>query len=178
MRTIITMLVLSIGSQSGWAQTTPLETYRQNAMEFRLDGFEGAVLYQGGTEVELGIFGSEYETVFAGSPDAIESASRYNTMQGVGWSVWAIGVAGLVAEIVVLLVAEDVLVDEFTGDVTGLFTAWTLASTVVGVAGGIVLQVSSTHLSDAVQAYNRDLFDELDGAPQQTSIGLSLTGRF
>jgi len=148
-------------------------------MEFRIDGFAGAVLYQGGREVELGVFGTEYETVFAGSPDAIDAASRYNTMKAVGWSVWAIGLAGLVAELVVLLVAEDILVDEFSGEPTGLFTSWLLISTAVGVAGGIVVQLSATHLSDAVQAYNRDLFQELNPAPsQQSSIGISVSTRF
>lgn len=144
-----------------------LDQYLERSLELRFEQgmFSPFEVYQNGTSIDLGFFGGGYESVFAGSPDALEAMSTYQILRAVGLPLWIAGMLTLTVEVVLLLVdaleGTDILMEP--GGPKPLFYGLLIGGGVVGVAGGIMIQAAPSYLGDAVLYHNRDLLREIRG---------------
>lgn len=167
---------------------SPLDAYRLNAMEVRSSFWNGLQVYQGGRALDLGFLGGNYDTVFAGYPEALDPASTYHTMKVTGFSLWAVGTATLLATLVLLIADKDLLIEtDRTGlveeqTITPLFWGLLGGGVAVGITGGVLMQSADSYLSDAVGIYNDSLYEFLrEMAPhheQARALQLRYRGSF
>lgn len=161
----------------------PLEEYLNRNMELRFEQgmFSPFEVYRNGAPIELGFFGGNYETVFDGSPDAIDSMSSYQLLRAIGFPLWLAGTIMLTVELAIVMVDafEDtnILVDP--SGPKAAFYGLLIGGAVTGIAGGTMMQAAPSYLSDAVLYYNRDLIRELRGQraelPRPTSFSLTMS---
>ena len=158
------------------SQQTMLDRYREGALTLEM-GFFSQSISRNGKELELGFLGGDHEKIFAGSPRALDAMEDYETMRIAGFTMWAAGLATLVAELVILLANPDTLMDP-TGvlgqrEPNTLFWVLLASGTGVGLVGGVVQQGANAHLSDAIKYFNEDLYQRLRSGGQGVSLRVS-----
>ncbi|MFT7578458.1 MAG: H+/gluconate symporter-like permease [Myxococcota bacterium] len=162
---LVPMLLVSLAfAGSAWGQT-PLERYRAESFQLRID-WQQPVLMRAGAEADLGFFGQNGDALFALSPEALESIDTYQTMRTVGFTFWAIGLTTLSAMIVMLLVDDEIFIDKSGGTdaLKPLFWGLLIGGGVTGMGGALVMTGANSHLSDAVGHHNDDLNGRLGGS--------------
>ena len=164
----------------------PLTRYRAESLSLRVEGLGGQpALMRDGVELDYGFFGQDGELHFAGSPAALDHLESFQDMRTGGFIAWVVGLTTLTTVLVILLAEPDVFYDDaLREDPNALFWGLLIGGGVVGVSGGLVMQAANTHLSDAVDAFNADLFERLDAGPAPSAAAtgwtprLTLSGRF
>jgi hypothetical protein len=128
----------------------------QSITNLRLGAFAEILLVRGGLELNPGYACGECELIFAGSPLALEAAATYRGLRLGGTVVYGVGLAAmLVAAFLPLMMPFD---NDWWGDNWQLFTGLLVAGSVVTSVGGILMGIAPSYLSDAVLAYNNDVF--------------------
>lgn len=146
---------------------TSLDRYRDQELAATISFWSGIKIRRGnGVQVELGYFGGGYQEVFRGSPDALASMVTYRRLKISGTVVRGAALAAILTQAALMISGEM-----STGD--GLFYVLLASGAALGVTGGLLDQGANAYLSDAVGAYNRDLFKELD---RKTSPGTRTSG--
>jgi len=98
-----------VGTQEAYAQQqeeaapspSPVVEIKQKLMYFRTGpgvGF-GTSVGQNGEKVELGYFGGNIDDWFKDVPEALESARKFRTQKIAGFTMWAVGLAALLADL-------------------------------------------------------------------------------
>jgi len=166
--------------------TDLLEQYRARALYTRFSFWKAQELFRAGKPVELGYFGGDATTAFAGSPAALDSMSTFRTLRIVGTAAYVTGLTLLVADIVLLATRSDLVIERnVQGEarsIKPLYLGLLLPGAVFGIGGGVMIQAANGYLSDAIDQYNSDLNVQLrvKSAPvgMALSPGLSLRGAF
>ena len=153
--------VAAPGATAGPAGSTALDRYYAQALDVRFSLWTGLKLYRGEQLLRLGYFGSGYESVFAGSADALDAMGTFRTMRIAGMALYSIGLGALVLELVLLLTNKTLLMEQ--SSIKTLFWALLIPGAVVGMTGAFLIQGANAKLSDAVRAFNRDLYRRLRG---------------
>jgi hypothetical protein len=164
----------------------PLEQYRARELYTRYSFWKGQEIVRGGKTVEIGYFGGGYQDVFAGSPAALDSMSKFRTLRITGTVFWVAGMTILVTDIVLLGTVSDSVVEKNSrGQVTGvkpLYWGLLIPGGVIGISGGVMMQGANGYLSDAIERYNTDLTSQIKGLPVTSPLGrvpgLTLRGSF
>ena len=143
-----------------------LENYRRRELYTRYAAWSGQDLMRGGKSVELGYFGGNFESIFAGSPAALEEVRKFRTQRIIGTTFYATGLAILITEFVLILAPSNFLVEKDShGHPTdmhaGPFAVMALSGTALGLTGALLMQGANGYLSDAVDRYNADLARQL-----------------
>jgi hypothetical protein len=175
---LLMFVVLLTGSARAQANdSNALDRYHAEHLSLRYQLFGGLRLTRSSENVALGFFGGGAEEIFEGSPDALAEMETFTTLRTAGTVLWATGLTILVAELVILLVDDDVFINPASngGTVKPLFWGLLGTGTALGLAGGFMIQFSSSNLSRAVGHYNDDLHQRLRG--QTSSNGVSLRWR-
>ena len=155
---------------------TPLDTYRAKALRIEPGFYTTFELKRlDGTPVNFDHFGSEFETVFADSPEAVEDAKRFRDMRIASTVLNVAGVSVLLSELVLILLGHHSVIDNNKSGASGLkpLTFALLGSGLALNIGGILLEVSSLGVLDhAVQHYNESqLPPGLRGAQLELRMG-------
>ncbi|MBN1771986.1 MAG: hypothetical protein JXB32_12025 [Deltaproteobacteria bacterium] len=128
----------------------------QSLLQLRLGALGEIRLVQGGVELDPGYACGACATIFAGSPAALDAAGTYGSLRLGGTVVYAAGVATmLVAAFLPLMLPDET---DWWGINWELFTGVLVAGSVAGAVGGILMGLAPAYLSDAVGAYNNDVF--------------------
>lgn len=125
--------------------------------------FRGMVLKKGNKELDLGFFGQNYDVVFRGSPKAVELGKSYMGFKISGWLLTLAGLSLLVTDIILLGVEAKAAIDKSRSGAKSVKPlGWILlgVGAGVGLTGAILVGVSNVRLMDAVNAYNRDVFEQ------------------
>jgi hypothetical protein len=154
----------------------PLDTYRAQALRIEPGFYTSFELKRlNGTEVAFDHFGSEYETVFAGNPEALAEAKVFRDMRIASTVLSIAGLSLLLSELVLILAGHDSVVDNNKTGAQGLkpLTFTLLGSGLALNVAGILVEVSSLGVLDrAVQRYNRQLLPkDHPGAKVQLRVG-------
>jgi hypothetical protein len=156
-------------------QVSSLEAYRARELYTRFQFWSGQVLMRGGERVDLGYFGGNADSVFAGSEAALDHAETFRTMRITGTTLYVVGLAMLVTEAVLLSTRSEILVEKdssgHTTEIKPLALGLFIPGIAAGLTGGLLMQAANGPLSDAVDSYNADLARKLER--QSLSRGLS-----
>lgn len=139
-----------------------LETYRAHELHIELNAWRSPRVVQGDVPMHVGYFGTRAEEVFGGSRAALESMSRFTTLRVSGFTLYMVGLLGLVAELVALPIEPNLFLGEDPA-ITSTFWVWTLSSAVIGLVGAMLVNMASNHLSRAVRQHNDDIYRRLRG---------------
>ena len=133
-----------------------LAALEQSVTSLRLGAFSEMLLVRGGSELDPGYACGACATIFAGSPAALDAAKTYGQLRLAGTVVYGIGLgAMLIAALLPLMMPDET---DWWGINWPVFTGTLVAGTVVTSVGGILMGVAPAYLSDAVVAYNNDVF--------------------
>jgi hypothetical protein len=156
-----------------------LDSYRAGALDGRFSFWHGFQLTRAGQDVDLGFFGGNAEAIFGASPDAMEKMSTFRTLRTVGTVLFVVGLGAMLTDLVLV---ADKTSPFYDNSVQPAFEAMLLGGLVVGLSGSLMIAGANSYLSDAMDLYNRDLYDRLRGnsgaSARVRPIGLSLSGRF
>ena len=135
-------------------------------------GLGGVAAFQNGEEMALGFFGGNVETYFDGSPEALEAARSFSTYKTVGFTMWSIGLAALLADLGILIhvMAENdgrVYADNFP-----LIFGLLIGGTAVGLPGALLFQQANSRLVEAVNTYNAALLNQF--LPDDNKVDLKI----
>jgi len=162
----LTALTLAAAPQAQAHPSSAEAMAARGPLELRLPTwFTGPTLKRNGVKLEFNRWGSNYEIIFAGSPEALEHASVYRTKRIAGTTLNAIAMVSLITQAIIVLAAPEVL----PSDPTVVNTAWLLSSVGVASIGNIVSSSASSDLNAAVDAYNRRFMP----APGTVKVGWS-----
>jgi hypothetical protein len=135
-------------------------------------------LWRGDQEVSPGFFGGDAEDLFGTSPRAMEAMEDYRTFRIAGFSLWAAGLAALIADLALVLAEHPSVIDE-GGETTGLYWGLLIGGLVTGAGGGLLVQSAQGYLGDAIEFHNEDLAQRLQQASQGSpALKLSFTTGF
>jgi len=133
-----------------------LAALEQSFTNLRLGAFGEVVLVRGGLELDPGYACGSCETIFAGSPGALDAAETYGQLRLAGTVIYGIGLgAMLIAALLPLLMPDE---NDWWGVNWPMFTGTLVAGSVVTSIGGILMGLAPAYLSDAVVASNNDVF--------------------
>lgn len=114
---------------------------------------------------------SDARAVLANAPSAEEIFRERDTMRRVGWSLYGVGLAAMVASLALVFSALD---DDIAGTTTGegrlraSFVVLGLGAA-VALGGGITAGLGELRISPAAEAYNRWLWQRL-GLPSAQGV--------
>ena len=133
-----------------------LDYVQRNLMSIQLH-WSGISIKKGAMTSGVGFFSFGIERFFEESPAALNLAVTSRRLMVGGTIVWALGLAALVAELVIILVDFNLIRGNIAG-LSPLFWGLMISGTAVSMLGGILMSASRIFLSRAVDVYNRDLF--------------------
>jgi len=139
----------------------PPDSYRSQALRIEPGFYTSFELKRlNGTPVAFDHFGSEYDVIFFGQPEALAHAKMFRDMRIASTVLNVTGLSLLLSELVLILLGHDSVVDNDKTGASGLkpLTFVLLGSGLALNIGGILLEVSSLGVLDrAVQSYNQHL---------------------
>ena len=154
---------------------TSVDVYREQELAASISFWSGIKLRRGdGAPVKLGTFGGGYETIFAGSPRALDSMLTYRRLKISGTVLKGAALGAILTQAALMISGEM-----STGDT--LFYVLLASGAALGVTGGLLDQGANAYLSDAVEQYNQDLLRRLDrktSPGQKTGVSVSWSGSF
>jgi hypothetical protein len=154
-----------------------LDSYRAGALDGRFSFWHGFELTRAGRGVDLGFFGGNADAIFGASPGAMEKMSTFRTLRTVGTVLFVVGLGAIVTDAVLVASKTSPF---YENGVQPAFDAMLLGGLVVGMGGSLMIAGANSYLSDAMDLYNRDLYDRLraSSSARVRPIGLAFSGRF
>ncbi|MFC1611748.1 hypothetical protein ACFL6C_12370 [Myxococcota bacterium] len=162
------LVVVLILANPGFANTDdqtkkPVVTIKDELMYVKVGfghGLGGVAAFQNGEEMDLGFFGGNVETYFDGSPEALEVAKSFSTYKTVGFAMWSIGMATLLADLGILIY----IIGENDGRVYAnnfpLIFGLLIGGAAVGLPGVFLFQHANSRLVEAVNIHNAALMNQ------------------
>ncbi|MGQ0507232.1 MAG: hypothetical protein ACT4TC_18155 [Myxococcaceae bacterium] len=109
---------------------------------------------------KLGFFAGNADDLFAESPAALELIHTVRTMRIVGLTMYSVGLAVLVTDLVAIVVWGINNASTATSFPMALFTGGLVVGGVLGLVGGALLQIASVNVFEAMNRYNSDILNQ------------------
>lgn len=150
----------------------PVIEIKEKLMVMKL-GWASGRIYQNGALLDIGYFGGGAEACFREAPEALESARRFRRERVIGSTLYFVGLATMLTDLVVLttVVARPGAPPPSVGETLGAAGA-AVGGAVVGVVGAVYLGISNSALNQAMNEYNGWLLNR--HLPPQNRINLGV----
>jgi hypothetical protein len=163
----------------------PLEEYRARELFAKYSFWQGLKIFCGEKPLDLGLFGSNYKEIFAGSPAALDSMSNYRKMRITGSFLWDAGMILLITDLILIATrSSSVIREDAQGNRSNKPLFWVLFASggVLSFSGVFIGAGATGYLTDAIEQYNADLAlkirDRAAAFTMRRAPGLSVRGSF